>query len=68
MSNHDIIRASDWVSVSELAKRAGVSRQAIHQLITSGRFRVMRFGARSTMVHRKDADAYIQSKRIKKAG
>ncbi|MET0461985.1 MAG: helix-turn-helix domain-containing protein [Chitinophagaceae bacterium] len=67
MTNSDIIRASDWVSVSEVAKRAGVSRQAIHQLITSGRLRCMRFGARSTMVHKRDAEQYIESK-LKKAG
>lgn len=67
MTNNDIIRASDWMSVPELAKRAGVSRQAIHQLIAVGRLRSMSFGARSVMVHKRDAETYIQTKR-KKAG
>jgi excisionase family DNA binding protein len=68
MTNHDIIRASDWVTVSDIAKRAGVSRQAIHQAISASRLRTIKFGTRSVLVNRRDAEAYIQSRQTKKAG
>jgi predicted DNA-binding protein YlxM (UPF0122 family) len=68
MTNHDIIRASDWVSVSEIVKRAGVSRQAIHQAIAAGRLRTITFGTRSVLVNKRDAESYIQHRQTKKAG
>jgi len=65
MTSHDIIRASDWVPVSDVAKRAGVSRQAIHHATSVGRLRSRKFGARSIMVHVRDAENYIQSRQPK---
>lgn len=68
MTNHDIIRASDWMSVSDIVKRAGVSRQAIHQAIAAGRLRTIKFGTRNVLVNRRDAETYIHNQQTKKAG
>lgn len=65
MTNHNIFRASDWVAVPDVAKRAGVSRQAIHQAISTGRLRSIQFGKRSTLVLKADVERYMESRNRK---
>lgn len=65
MTNHNIFRASDWESVPTGAKRAGVSRQAIHQVISAGRLRSIKFGNRNTLVLKQDLERYIQSRKAR---
>lgn len=67
MTNHNIFRSSDWESVPDVAKRVGVTRQAIHAAIARGRLRSMSFGKRNTLVLKADVERYYQHK-LKKAG
>jgi excisionase family DNA binding protein len=46
---------SEWVSQAEAARIKGVTRQAIHKLVQSGRVRTIQFGGR-ILVNRKEFD------------
>jgi excisionase family DNA binding protein len=60
------LRAIDLEGVSDAAKRMGVSRQRIYQLIDSGELDFYRFGKR-VMVHRADVSRLIE-KRLRANG
>jgi len=48
---------NDWVSQAEAASLRGVSRQAIHQLVSKGRFRTYEVAGR-VLVLREDVTTY----------
>jgi excisionase family DNA binding protein len=48
---------SDYLTINEAAKRRGVSRQAVQDLISRGRLKARRLG-RQWLIHRLDLSAY----------
>lgn len=63
--NGDLIRAIDLEGISDAAKRLGVSRQRLHQMIDEGKIDFYPFGARR-MLHKRDVDKLIQQRSRKK--
>lgn len=53
----DVPEETEWLSQSEAARVQGVSRQAIHKLVRSGRIRSMRLGGH-VLVHRQDVEKF----------
>ena len=60
-SSYGEFRPDDWVSQAEAADIRGVSRQAIHQLVQKGRFRICEVAGR-TLVLRDDVTQYEPDK------
>jgi excisionase family DNA binding protein len=62
----DLIRAIDLESISSAAKRLGVHRTRIYQMVGEGKLDAYEFGSRK-LVHKRDIDRIIEQ-RNRKAG
>lgn len=64
----DLVRAIDLEGVSSAAKRLGITRQRVHQMIDEGKLDYYTFGKRR-MIHKRDVDREIMRRmKGKRAG
>jgi excisionase family DNA binding protein len=64
--NGDLIRAIDLEGIPSGAKRLGVTRQRVHQMIDEGKLDYYEFGKRR-LVHKRDIDKLIYQRQRKRA-
>ena len=48
------MRNDAFVTIPEFAEAAGITRQAVHKAIRTGRIRASRFGERIILIHKRE--------------